>query len=168
MDTNIIICKNATLAQAIASNYATRTGIPNEPDPIALENIKYVGSRVFDVMVAYFANKYKVKVPLKYASWFRAPLINKGVGGSKTSFHMTGGAIDIQSNSPKITNAEIYHYVKDNLLFTELIWEYGTPVEPSWVHVAILRGRENEKAIKNIYNKDGKKITEIVKKKTLG
>jgi len=34
--------------------------------------------------------------------------------------------------------------------FTELIWEYGTDVEPNWVHIALMKGREKEKKVKRI------------------
>jgi len=49
---------------------------------------------------------------------------------------MTGEAIDIQGANG-VTNAEIYRYVRDNMNFDQLIWEFGTSKEPAWVHVSL-------------------------------
>ena len=65
---------------------------------------------------------------------------NVAVGGSKTSQHTKGMAIDMQGTNG-LLNAQIFHYIKDNLEFDQLIWEYGTNKEPAWVHVSYNKGK---------------------------
>ena len=52
-----------------------------------------------------------------------------------------------------IKHNSIHHYL---LQYTELIWEFGTTDKPDWVHVAIAKGREQEKNAKIAYREDGK------------
>ena len=62
----------------------------------------------------------------------------------------------MDGRSNKITNADIFNYIKENLPYSELIWEFGTEDNPNWVHVAIAKGREDEKNAKIAYKVDGK------------
>ena len=75
--------------------------------------------------------------------------MNKAIGGSKTSQHCKGEAIDIDMDGTSITNAQIFNYIKDNLNFDQLIWEFGTASNPDWVHVS--------------YNSTGKQRKQILK-----
>ena len=45
------------------------------------------------------------------------------------------------------SNEKLYHYIKENLPFTELIWEYGDDRMPAWVHVALSK-HDKRKMIK--------------------
>ena len=46
-------------------------------------------------------------------------------------------ALDIDADIyGKITNKQIFDYIKDNCEYTQLIFEYGTEQEPAWVHVS--------------------------------
>jgi len=56
------------------------------------------------------------------------------VGGSRTSDHPEGKAIDVDDVLGGVTNAEMFYYILDNLDFDQLIWEYGDVHNPSWVH----------------------------------
>jgi len=62
--------------------------------------------------------------------------LNKAVGGSASSQHCTGEAIDIDMDGTSITNAQIFNFIKDNLNFDQMIWEFGTDKNPDWVHVS--------------------------------
>jgi len=64
--------------------------------------------------------------------------------------------LDQDGRSNSVTNTDIFYYIKDNLPFSELIWEFGDEDKPDWVHVAIAKGRENEKNTKIAYREDGK------------
>jgi hypothetical protein len=57
---------------------------------------------------------------------------------------MTGNAIDITSMGGK-TNLEMFNYIKDNLDFDQLIWEFG--VEPQWLHVSYVNKKDNRKQV---------------------
>jgi hypothetical protein len=58
------------------------------------------------------------------------------VKGSLSSQHCTGEAIDIDMDGTDITNAQIFHFIKDNLNFDQLIAEFPVNSNPAWVHVS--------------------------------
>jgi hypothetical protein len=72
--------------------------------------------------------------------------LNTAIGGSKTSQHCKGEAIDVDGMNG-ITNAQIFHYIKDNLEFDQLIWEFGTDEEPDWVHFSYTDKRPNRNVV---------------------
>ena len=123
------ISKYITYQEAVTSQTAIRKGIDNTPNSNALINMQLLGIRVFDVVREHF------KKPIRVSSFYRSLLLNNAVGGSRTSQHVTGEAIDIQATKG-FTNSQIFHYIKDNLEFDQLIWEYGTKENPAWVHVS--------------------------------
>lgn len=124
-----------TLEEAIFSETAVRKGIDNSPTPEHLENLKYLGLSL---------DKIKAAFPdLKYNSIYRSKKLNTAIGGSLTSFHSKGGAGDLSSSD----KAKLFYWIKENIPFTELIWEFGDNNQPAWVHFAIVKGRENEKEI---------------------
>jgi hypothetical protein len=44
----------------------------------------------------------------------------------------------------EVSNADIFNYIKDNLDYDQLIWEFGNKENPNWVHVGY-RGKDNRK-----------------------
>lgn len=123
------ISKYISYQEAVTSQTATRLRIKNEPNAEQLLNMQLVGIRVFDVVREHF------ETPLRVSSFFRNEATNKAVGGSKTSQHVKGQAIDIQGTG-SVTNKMIFDYIKDNLKYTQLIWEFGNDKNPAWVHVS--------------------------------
>ena len=85
--------------------------------------------------------------PIKINSFFRGEPVNTAIGGSKYSQHMKGQAMDIDDTFGHKTNAEMYHYIKDNLDFDQLIWEFGDDKNPNWIHVSYVAHRENRKKL---------------------
>jgi hypothetical protein len=74
--------------------------------------------------------------PIKINSFYRCPKLNKAIGGSKRSQHCEGRAIDIDDTFGYKTNAEMFYYIRDNLNFDQMIWEFGDDNNPAWVHVS--------------------------------
>jgi zinc D-Ala-D-Ala carboxypeptidase len=134
------ISKYISYEEAITSQTATRKNINNTPDNLALICMQLLGIRVFDVIRDHF------KSPLKVSSFYRSDLLNKAVGGSKTSQHVKGQAIDIQGLG-KVSNKQIFDYIKDNLDFDQLIWEFGNKNNPAWVHVSYVSKENNRKQV---------------------
>ena len=135
-----MISKNITLEEAIKSQVAIRDGIDNTPPKDILLNMKHVAENVFEPIREHFG------VPIAISSFYRCPELNKKVKGSLTSQHVKGEAIDIDADIfGKITNKQIFDFVKDNLDFDQLIWEYGDSKNPSWVHVSLKRVGKNRK-----------------------
>ena len=73
-------------------------------------------------------------------SFYRCGILNVMLKGSKTSQHCKGEAIDV--NHPDLKS--VFEWIKANLRFDQLIWEFGDDLQPEWVHVSYckkLRGQ---------------------------
>jgi len=136
------ISKHISYKEAVGSNYAKQKGIKNKPNEEQVENMKLLAEEVFEPLREW------VDAPIKVNSMFRSLELNTALKGSKTSSHMKGEAMDITSMGGK-SNLEMFHYIKDNLEFDQLIWEFGK--EPKWLHVS--------------YNKDNNRKQVLVTKK---
>jgi len=136
------ISKHISYKEAVGSNYAKQKGISNKPNEEQVENMKLLAEEVFEPLREW------VDAPIKVNSMFRSLELNTALKGSKTSSHMNGEAMDITSMGGK-SNLEMFHYIKDNLCFDQLIWEFGK--EPKWLHVS--------------YNKDNNRKQVLVTKK---
>ena len=143
---------NLSLSETTKSNTAIRRGINNTPTDAHIENLKYLAKKVFQPIRDHFGSSIFV------SSGYRSKDLNEAIGGSQRSFHSHGCALDLDMDgrSNKITNADIFNYIKENLPYSELIWEFGTDENPNWVHVAIAKGREDEKNTKIAYKVEGK------------
>ena len=149
------LSKNLTLAEAVRSETAKRVGIDNKPTKEHLENLKITAEKLFQPIRDHFDK------PVYVSSMYRSERLNRALKyASKTSLHMTGQAIDIDMDHTSISNKEVFDYVKDNLDFDTLIWEFGEDT-PKWVHVAYREGR-NRKQILEAYKDD---ITGLTKYK---
>ena len=125
------LSENLTLAEAIKSNTAIRKGIDNSPTKEHLHNMELVALNIFEPIRDHFMT------PLYVSSMYRSAALNKAVKGSKTSQHCKGQAIDIDADIyGGCTNKEIFEFVRDNLDFDQLIWEYGTEDNPAWIHIS--------------------------------
>ena len=85
------ISKNITYAEAIHSQTAKRKGIDNTPNPTQVENMKLTAEKIFQPLREWVGG------PIKINSFFRSPELNEAIGGSKTSQHCKGQAIDTVS-----------------------------------------------------------------------
>ena len=146
------LSKNLWLSEVTKSNTAIRRGIDNSPDNLHIANLKYLAEKVFQPVREHFG------CPIFVSSGYRSEALNEAIGGSKKSFHSWGMALDLDMDgkSQNVSNADIFNFIKDNLEYTELIWEFRTTDKPDWVHVAIAKGREQEKNAKIAYREDGK------------
>ena len=153
----VALSKYATLDECSRSVTASRLGIDNNPPLEVRDNLREICSKVFDPCREFVGG------PLAIASGYRCPKLNKAVGGSKTSEHMLGQALDIDCDTfGNKTNAELFYFIKENLDFNQLIWEFGTDKNPEWVHVSYSRLHNKKKVIKATKVK-GKTIYTIFK-----
>ena len=124
------ISKHLTLEELTYSATAIKLGIVNAPTPIQIENLKTLALKVFEPTREHFG------VPIHISSGYRIMNLNQALNGSITSQHCRGEAIDIDMKGDKVTNAQIFHWIKDNLKYDQLIWEFGDKKNPDWVHVS--------------------------------
>tara|TARA_B100001939_G_scaffold185655_1_gene159898 strand:- start:137 stop:598 length:462 start_codon:yes stop_codon:yes gene_type:complete len=124
------ISKHISYKEAIKSNTALRLNIDNTPDQVSLTNMTGVAHNIFEPLRLWVGG------PIKINSFYRSPKLNKAIGGSKRSQHCEGRAIDIDDTFGYKTNAEMFNYIRDNLNFDQMIWEFGDDNNPAWVHVS--------------------------------
>ena len=140
------LSKNLSLKEAIKSNTATRLGISNMPEQWEINNLRAVAENVFQPVRDHFG------VPIGVSSGYRSKALNKAIGGSKYSQHMIGEALDIDADIyGGVTNAEIFNYIKNNLEWDQMIWEFGDDDEPNWIHVSYKEAGRNRKQLKRAY-----------------
>jgi hypothetical protein len=140
------ISQHLDLVEVTRSETAKRRGISNEPTPEHLENFKILAENVFEKMRVHFG------VPIRISSGYRSKALNTAIGGSLTSQHCKGEAIDIDmdGSTSGVTNKMLYDYIKDNLEFDQLIWEFGTDANPDWVHVSYSKVKNRKQKLKAI------------------
>lgn len=140
-----------SLAEVTRSDTAKRKGIDNNPTPEHLDNLKVICEEVFDKVREHFG------VPIFISSGYRSASLNKAIGGSTTSDHNNGRALDLDQDGHGngVTNADVFKFIKDNLEFDQLIWEFGSSQNPDWVHVGYRKGANRKQILKAI--KDGSK-----------
>lgn len=145
------LSKNLSLAEMISSESAKRNGIKNEPTAEHLDNMKKLATNVFQPIRDHF------NTPIHISSGYRSLALNKAIKGSLSSQHCSGEAMDIDMDGTDITNAKIFNYIKENLVFDQLIWEFGTDKNPDWVHVSYeSKGKQRKQVLKAI-KKNGEK-----------
>ena len=130
------ISPHITYKEGVNSSTATRRGINNVPNSDQLACMKRLAEMVFEPLRVHFDE------PIRINSFFRCTALNVAVGGSGSSQHCKGEALDMDATGD-ITNKMLFDYIKENLEFDQLIWEYGTDDEPDWVHVSFTDRKEN-------------------------
>lgn len=147
-----MLSKNLSLREATKSVTALRLGIDNTPSDEEINNLELVATEIFQPLRNHFG------VPIAVTSGYRSKALNKAIGGSRTSQHMAGEALDLDADVyGEITNYDIFKYIYTHLEFDQLIWEFGTDLEPAWVHVSYKRGKgENRNRAMKAYKENGK------------
>lgn len=150
------ISLNVTYAEAVKSQSAQRFGLDNTPNADQVENMQHVAGRIFErVRHDVCGDK-----PLAITSFFRSAAANRAVGGSATSQHCKGEAMDLDADvHGHGTNRAVFDYIRDNLEFDQLIWEFGDDKNPAWVHVS-LTGFGNRAQVLRSVKRNGKTVYE--------
>jgi hypothetical protein len=141
------ISEHLSLAEVTRSETAKRKGVSNMPTEAHLANFKLLAEKVFEPIRNHFGS------PINISSGYRSEALNKAVGGSSSSQHCTGEAIDIDMDGSTngVTNKMVFDYIKDNLEFDQLIWEFGTSSNPDWVHVSYeSTGKQRKQMLKAV------------------
>ncbi len=146
------LSKNLSLTEMIISSEAKRKGINNVPTEEHLANMKKLAINIFQPIREYF------NVPIHISSGYRSPALNKAIGGSSSSQHCSGEAMDIDMDGTTISNAQIFNWIKNNLVFDQMIWEFGTDANPDWVHVSYESTGKQRKQVLKATRKNGKTV----------
>ena len=144
-----MISKHISNKEGVYSRTALRRGIDNTPTEDHRINMVELAENIFEPLRMYVGG------PIKINSFYRSPELNKAIGGSSKSQHCNGQAIDIDDTFGRMTNAEMFRFIKDNLDFDQIIWEFGNDKNPNWVHVSYV-GKENRNRCLKAYKEKGK------------
>ena len=150
------ISDHISYREAVRSTTADRLGIENKPGQVELVNMEIIAERIFEPLRDWVGG------PIRINSFYRGPELNKAIGGSKRSQHMEGRAMDLDDTYGHKTNAEMFYYIKQNLDFDQLIWEFGTDENPNWVHVSYVSPDENRNRCLKAYKDDNNKTKYMV------
>ena len=123
-----------SLAELTVSATAARKRISNAPPPLVIDTLILTADRMEKVRALLGDH------PIIVLSGYRSPAVNAAVGGSKSSAHMTGHAVDFIC--PRFgTPAQVAAHLAKHLTgFDQLIEEFG-----EWVHVGFGPGRRGQK-----------------------
>ncbi len=136
------LSKNLSYYEGVKSITADRNNLVNKPRNAALLNMFILANNLFQPIRDHFDS------PIYVSSFFRSKQLNIKVGGSKNSDHIKGCAIDLDAEVYEgLTNADIFHFVKDYLRFKKLIYEHGNEKEPAWVHISYQNGYNHIKDV---------------------
>ena len=145
-----MISKHISDREGMYSRTAERLDINNVPDDGQLKAMELVAEKVFEPLREWVGG------PVKINSFFRSVKLNKIIGGSKKSQHCRGQAIDIDDTFGKVANSDMYNYIKNNLDFDQLIWEFGDDDNPNWLHVSYVSKEDNRNRCLKAYKEQGK------------
>ena len=139
-----------SLAELTKSQTATRKGIDNKPTLDHIENLTELCTHVLEPTRRNFGK------PMVISSGYRSEELCEAIGTSKNSQHAKGEAADFEMFG--VDNKELAKYIKNNLVFDQLILEFYNPDDPSsgWVHCSYSKEENRKQSL--LYN--GKDYTE--------
>tara|TARA_R110000824_G_scaffold110447_2_gene258467 strand:+ start:220 stop:678 length:459 start_codon:yes stop_codon:yes gene_type:complete len=142
--------------EGIRSITALRLGIDNTPGDPELQNMKLIAEKVFEPLRDF------VDGPIRINSMFRSQDLNRAIGGSRKSQHCKGQAIDIDDTFGVMPNSAMFNWIKQNLSYDQLIWEFGTQDNPDWVHVSYVNPESNRNRCLQAYRENGKTKYKVI------
>ena len=149
------ISKHISYKEAVHSATAKRRGIENVPNDNQLDNMYKVAEFIFEPLRLYVGG------PIKITSFFRSPKVNIAIGGSTKSQHCQGQAIDVDDVFGYKSNYEMFNYIRENLDFDQLIYEFGSNDNPDWVHCSYVSKKDNRNRVLRAIRENGKTRYEL-------
>lgn len=148
------LSKNFSLRELTESNTAIRHGIDNSPDAHQISSLAELVENVLQPL------RDRIGHPIRVSSGFRNIETNRAIGGSSTSDHCRGCAVDVKLVIDGENKSEIIYHtlLAMDIPFKQLIWEFGDENldgTPQWVHIAF--DKKNNKRQKLQAYKDGGK-----------
>jgi len=151
-----MISKHVSYKEGVYSTTATRLGIDNTPSDDQLHFMELIAEKVFEPLREWVGG------PIKINSFYRSPELNKAIGGSSKSQHCKGQAMDIDDTLDRVTNAEMFNWIKENLDFDQMIWEFGDDDNPNWVHVSYVSEENNRNRCLRAFKSGGKTVYSVI------
>ena len=91
--------------------------------------------------------------PIRVTSGYRSPQLNRAIGGSRTSQHCKGQALDIQYwSGGKMNNKIIYDWVlESDIEFDQMINEF----DYAWIHISLKKNSNRRQVLEAYKDEDG-------------
>jgi zinc D-Ala-D-Ala carboxypeptidase len=139
-----------SLSELTKSQTAERKGIDNKPTLEHIENLTELCTQILEPTRRNFGK------PMIITSGYRSEELCVAIGSKTTSQHAKGQAADFEMIG--LDNKSLAKYIKNNLVFDQLILEFYTPNDPSsgWVHCSYNKDENRKEAL--FYN--GKEYTQ--------
>ena len=115
MHNNDKLSDHFCLGELTFSETAARKHIDNLPPTDIAENLRRLCEVVLEPVRRHYGR------PFRPNSGYRCPELNTAVGGSATSQHCKGEAVDIEV--PGVSNYDLAKWIEQNLEFDQLILE---------------------------------------------
>ena len=143
---------NITLDEMTKSDIAERKGINNNPSPKQIDNLKALAVNILQPVRSEFDK------PLIIRSGFRCAELNIEIGSSINSQHCAdnnSAAADFEI--PGVDNKELAQWIRDNLIWDQIILEFYKEGEPSsgWAHCSYSSDLNRKQSL-IAYREDGK------------
>jgi len=124
----MMLSAHFSLSELTKSEAATRKGLKNIPNDTETGNLILLCDAILEPVREHYG------VPFSPNSGFRCFYVNREVGSSDNSQHVTGNAVDFEV--PGIDNKDVALWVMENCDFDQLILEFYKEGNPAsgWVH----------------------------------
>lgn len=143
---NIQLSKNFWLYEFIISQTAQRRGIDNTPPPDVVKNLKLLCDFILQPTRDFLGS------PIFISSGFRCLELNHVIRGAAGSQHTVGKASDIKHSTKLV---EIFNFIRHNLPFDQLIWEFGDKTYPGWVHASYTPFKRRAEVLRAYWTPEG-------------
>ena len=150
------ISEHVSFKEGVKSHTATRLNIDNAPSSLDLINMTTIAEKVFEPLRKFVGG------PIAINSFYRSPKLNSAIGGSTSSQHCSGRALDIDDKYGYKTNAEMFKYIQCNLDYDQMIWEFGDVNNPDWVHVSYVSEDVNRRRCLIAYKENNKTKYKVI------
>ena len=139
-----------SLSELTKSQTAERKGISNKPTLEHIENLTELCTHILEPTRRNFSK------PIVITSGYRSEELCEAIGSKTTSQHAKGEAADFEMFG--LDNKSLAKYIKNNLIFDQLILEFYNQDDPSsgWVHCSYSKEGNRKEAL--FYN--GKEYTQ--------
>lgn len=140
------LSKNFSRAEIEHSNTAKRLDIKNEMSEKHLEQMQGLIDNLIQPMRDAIG-------PIRVTSGYRSPQLNRAIGGSRTSQHCKGQALDIQYwSGGKMNNKVIYDWVlESDIEFDQMINEF----DYAWIHISLKKNSNRRQVLEAYKDEDG-------------
>jgi zinc D-Ala-D-Ala carboxypeptidase len=131
------LSKHVTRSEFERSETAINRGINNSMNEWEIERAKLLCENCFEPI------RTKVGAPIRINSGFRSGALNRAIGGSTTSQHSLGEAMDLD-----LHDRDLFEWIIDNVEFDQLIFEGGTTDKADWFHISYRKGRLRKQVLR--------------------